>query len=146
MSAEGNSQTPEQEGRISKLLTFRGTAGQGEYLLGLIVEFGILICLVMVLAALNNPTGAGGGVVILAAIFPFLALYLHLCLVVARLRHVGVAHPVLLGIIVAILPFLWFGLSFEFVERLWFLVLIVFLALYVGPAFIKSKAAVAPQS
>jgi uncharacterized membrane protein YhaH (DUF805 family) len=137
-----NDATPagESEGWLSKLLTFRGNIGRPVFFLGLLAEFGILIVLVLALAAMNNPTGTGSGVVLLAAVFPFLALYLHLCLVTARLRDVGVRYPVILGVIVGVLPFAWFGITLEFVERLWFLVLIVFIVLYAGPGFLKSKA------
>lgn len=134
------------EGPISKILTFRSGLTQGNFFLGLIAEVGILLVGVMALAALNNPTGASGGVVILAALFPLMALYLHFCLVVGRMRDIGVASPVILGIIVAILPFAWLGLTFELIERLWPLVLIGFVLLYFGPVFSKSKAAEKPQT
>lgn len=140
-----NEATPAGEGWLSKLLTFRGSIGRGQFFLGLIVEFGILIVLTMALAALNNPTGADSGVVLLAAVFPFLALYLHLCLVTARLRDIGIAYPVILGILIAILPFAWFGLTLEFIETLWALILIVFVLLYAGPGMPQSKAAEARQ-
>jgi uncharacterized membrane protein YhaH (DUF805 family) len=143
--ANDPNQTAESERWFGRLLTFRDTASQGKYFLGLLVEFGILFIGAMALAALNNPAGAGGGVVFFA-FFPFLAFYLHLCLVIARMRDVGVAYPVILGIFVAILPFLWFGLTLEFIERLWPVVLIGFLAFYVGPALLKPKAAETTQS
>ncbi len=141
-----NESPAEAEGPISKLLTFRGSVGQGGYFLGLIAEIGILLVGVMALAALNNPTGAGGGVVVLAVVFPLIALYLHFCLVTARLRDAGVARPVLLGIFVALLPFIWLGLTFELIERLWLVVLIGFVALYFGPVLSKSKAAQTTQT
>lgn len=144
MSTEGPAEAAAQESWLAKLLTFRGSAGQGQFFLGLIAEIGILLIGVMALAALNNPTGAGSPVAFFAVVFPFLALVFHMCLVTARMRDAGVAHPVLLGIFAAILPFVWLLLTLELIETIWFVILIGFVALYFGPMLPKSKAAETP--
>jgi CBS domain containing-hemolysin-like protein len=58
----------------------------------------------------------------------------------------GSPGPVPAGIIVEVLPFAWVFLTLEYIESLWVLMLIVFLILYFGPVFPKSKAADTPQS
>lgn len=146
MSTESSDQEIESSGWFGKLISFRGSLSQGAFFLGLIAECGVLLVGVMAGAALNNPTGAGGGIVILAVIFPLLALYFHFCLVVARMRDTGIAHPVIFGILVAVLPFLWLLFSLELVELFWPVVLIGFLAFYFGPMLPKSQAAGAAQS
>lgn len=143
MSKEGSDQAAEREGWISKLLTFRGRIGRGKYFLGLIGEVAILFVGLASLAGLNNPTG--GGSFFGAVIFPLIAIYFHMCLVTARLRDAGSPNPVPAGIIVALLPFIWAALMIEWIESLWLLILLVFLLLYLGPVFPKSKAAEAPQ-
>ncbi len=145
MSIESAGKQTEHASWFGRLISFRGRLGRAGFFLGLIAECGVLLVGIAALAALNNPTGAGGGVVILAAIFPLLALYFHLCLVAARLRDAGVAHPVVLGIFVAILPFAWLLLTLELIGLAWPIVLIGFLAFYFAPMLSKSQAAKAGQ-
>jgi uncharacterized membrane protein YhaH (DUF805 family) len=132
-----------QEGWLSKLLTFRGRIGRGWFLAGLGVEFGILLIGLTALSGLTNPTG--GGDPFIAIVFILIAIYVHLCLVTARLRDSGVAHPVPLGIIVSILPFAWILLTLELIEPLGYVILAGFLLMYFAPAFAKSKAVETPQ-
>lgn len=146
MGESGANQATAQSGWIGKLLTFRGRIGRKEFVLGLAAEIGALLAGMYALAALNNPTGSGGGAIVIAIIFPLTAIYFHLCLAVARLRDAGAAKPVPLGIIVAVLPFLWAALTFELIEYLWPLIFAVFLLLYFGPAISKTQAVEAPQS
>lgn len=144
MSTDGSDQASEREGWISKLLTFRGSVGQGKYFLVLIGEVAILFVGLLSLAGLNNPTG--GGSFFGAVVFPLMAIYVHLCLVTARFRDAGSPHPVPAGIIVGLLPFIWAALTVEYIESIWVLMLIGFVVLYFGPVFPKSKAAQVPQS
>ena len=145
MSEQDGVQPAEEIGWFGKLITFRGKISQGKYLLGLLGELGILFVGVMAVAGLNNPTGAGSGAVFLASVFPLIAIYFHMCLVTARMRDIGVAYPVPLGILVASLPFVWVYLTIEYIEYTWLLILIGFVVLYFGPFIPKSKAAQAPQ-
>jgi uncharacterized membrane protein YhaH (DUF805 family) len=144
MSTDGSAQPANELGWFGKLVIFRGSIGRVKYLLGLLAEFAILFLGLASLAGLNNPTG--GGSFFGAAFFPLIALYVHMCLVIARFRDAGSPHPVPAGIIVAILPFAWVVGFLEYIESLWALILFGFVVLYFGPAFPKSKAAEAPQA
>ena len=135
---------PDAISKLGKVLTLRGDLGQGYFFLGLIVEVALLFVGIAALAGLNNPTG--GGNIFIAMIFPLLAVCLHVCLVVARLRNAGAAYPVPLGVLVAVLPFAWVYLLIEYIEYLWVLMLAGFVVLYFGPIFPKTKAVATPQS
>lgn len=126
-------------GAIGSILLFQGAASRNQYLLWLGAELIVLLGGIAALAGLNNPTGGGSAPI--AIIFPLAALYMHLCIVTARLRDTGVAHPVLLGIPMALFPFVWLGATAEFIERAWPVILVGFALLYFGPALPKSKAA-----
>lgn len=144
MSANEDDRIAQEAGAVGKFLALRSTVSQGWYLAGLGGEILILFVGVMSLAGLNNPTG--GGSLAGALIFPILAIYLHLCLVAGRLRDAGAAQPVILGIIVAALPFVFTFLLIEYIEYLWPLMLIAFFVPWLGPVFAKRKAAAAEQS
>lgn len=128
-----------EAGAMGKFLTLRAPVSQGWYLVGLGGELAILMLGLMSLAGLNNPTG--GGSLAGALFFPLLAFLLHVCLVTGRLRDAGAAYPIPLGVAVAVLPFAWLYLTVEYIEYIWPIMLIGFLALYLGPVFAKRKAA-----
>ena len=64
MGESGANQATAQSGWIGKLLTFRGRIGRKEFVLGLAAEIGALLAGMYALAALNNPTGSGGGAIV----------------------------------------------------------------------------------
>jgi uncharacterized membrane protein YhaH (DUF805 family) len=144
MSTNEGDRIAQEAGGIGRFLTLRSRVSQGWYLAGLGGELLILFVGVASLAGLNNPTG--GGSLAGAFFFPLIAVLLHLCLVVGRLRDAGAAYPVSLGIVVAILPFAFVYLTLEYIEYIWVLMLIGFFALYLGPVFAKRKAAETAQS
>lgn len=144
MANHENAAPSADAGAFGRTISFRGRLSRGQYLAWLLGEVALLAVGFGALAGLNNPTGGGSAPLVIA--FPLAALYLHFCLVTARLRDAGVAKPVPLGMIVALLPFVWLGLTFERVESLWPVVLAGFVLLYFGPALPSSKAAETPQS
>jgi uncharacterized membrane protein YhaH (DUF805 family) len=139
MTTSEDDRIAKEAGAVGKFLTLRATVSRGWYLAGLGAEFMILVLGLMSLAGLNNPTG--GGSLAGAFFFPLLAFLLHVCLVTGRLRDAGAAYPIPLGVITATLPFIWLYLTVELIEYIWPVMLIVFLALYLGPVFAKRKAA-----
>lgn len=144
MSTSEDERIANEASAVGKFLTLRGTVSQGWYLAGLGGELMILVLGMMSLAGLNNPTG--GGSLAGALFFPLIAILLHICLVVGRVRDAGAAYPVPLGLITAVLPFGWLYLTIEYIEYIWPIILIGFFALYLGPIFFKRKASPAPQS
>lgn len=144
MSANEDDRLANEAGAIGKFLTLRGAVSQGWFLAGLGGQLLILFLGVMSLAGLNNPTG--GGSLAGALFFPLLAILLHICLVVGRFRDAGVSYPVPIGIVTAALPFGWLYLTIEYIEYIWPIILIGFFTFYLGPVFLKRKAAEAPQS
>lgn len=139
MTTSEDDRIAKEAGAVGRFLTLRATVSRGWYLAGLGAEFMILVLGLMSLAGLNNPTG--GGSLAGAFFFPLLAFLLHVCLVTGRLRDAGAAYPIPLGVITAMLPFVWLYLTAELIEYIWPVMLIVFLALYLGPVFAKRKAA-----
>lgn len=118
---------------FGKLLTFRGRVSRGWYFLGLIGEIVFIFIALAAFAGLNNPTG--GGSLGLTIVFAIAALWVHMALVVGRLRDAGA--PVLLGIILALAPFVWIALTAEYIESLGVLMLIVLLAFFLLPGLFK---------
>lgn len=142
---DGTGNASPEANSFGKLISFRGSLSRGKYLFWLLVELLLLALGMAGLAALNSPTG-GPSAAPLFIVFPFAALYLHFCLVPARLRDAGAKRPVLLGLFLGLLPFIWLGLTFEFVERFWPVVLGGFLLLYAGPALAGGPASESLQS
>lgn len=144
MTANEDDRVAAEADAVGRFFTLRGTVSPGWYFAGLGGEFAILLVGVMALAGLNNPTG--GGSLVLALLFPLLAILLHVLLVVGRMRDSGVAYPVPLGLVIAALPFAITFLLMEYIEYLWVLMIIGFFVPWLGPAFVKSKATAATQS
>jgi uncharacterized membrane protein YhaH (DUF805 family) len=144
MSTTEDDRIANEAGAVGRFLALRATISPGWYFAGLGGELMILFVGLMSLAGLNNPTG--GGSLAGAFIFPFIAIYLHVCLAAGRLRDAGAAYPIPLGIIVAALPFVITFLLIEYIEYVWPLMLIGFLGPWLGPVFLKRKAAAETQS
>jgi uncharacterized membrane protein YhaH (DUF805 family) len=144
MTANEGDRIAAEAAGVGRFLTLRATISQGWYLAGLGAEILILFVGIISLAGLNNPTG--GGSLAGALIFPLLAIYIHVCLVAGRLRDAGASYPILLGIVVAALPFVLTYLLIEYIEYIWILMLIAFFVPWLGPAFAKRKAASAAQA
>lgn len=102
MSTNEDDRIAKEAGAIGQFLTLRGKVSQGWFLAGLGGELLILFLGLMSLAGLNNPTGGGSHAG--AMFFPLLAILLHICLVVGRMRDASATYPVPLGIITAVLP------------------------------------------
>ncbi len=141
MSDDESDHAEQKPDEIGKFLTFRSRISRGWYFLGLLGEIVFLFIALAAFAGLNNPTG--GGSLGLAVVFAIVALWLHTTLVIGRLRDAGA--PVLLGIILALAPFVWIALMLEYIESLGWLMAIVFISLYLLPALFKPKAETVTQ-
>ncbi len=141
--SNGDMERAEQKpDEIGKFLTFRSRISRGWYFLGLLGEIVFIFIALAAFAGLNNPTG--GGSLGLTVVFAIAALWIHVTLVVGRLRDAGA--PVLLGIILAIAPFVWIALTAEYIESLGVLMLLVLLALFLLPGLFKRPANELPQA
>lgn len=141
MSNDKSDRAEQKPDEIGKFLTFRSHISRGWYFLGLLGEIVFLFIALVAFAGLNNPTG--GGSLELAVVFAIIALWLHATLVIGRLRDAGA--PILLGIILALAPFVWIAFTLEYVESLGWIMAIVFIGLYLLPALFKPKAETVTQ-
>jgi uncharacterized membrane protein YhaH (DUF805 family) len=135
MSTDEDARAQREAANIGRFLSCRSLISGGWYLAGIGGEIVILLIGVMAAAGLNNPTG--GGDIFLAMIFPLIALWIHICLVVGRMRHAG--RHAFLGVLLAIAPYAWIALTLEYIEYIGWLMAIVFIGLYLVPALLKPK-------
>jgi uncharacterized membrane protein YhaH (DUF805 family) len=141
MSGEEDLRALQDAAKLGRFLTGRIRISRVWYFVGVCCEILILLVGVMAAAGLNNPTG--GGSVFLAVIFPVIALWVHISLVIGRVRDAE-GHW-FLGLLLAIAPFAWIAVTLEFIEYIWFVMAVVFIALYALPAFFKPAPAAEAQ-
>jgi len=123
------------------LFSFRGRIGRARYWAGFAAVIIIAFLNLMLLAQANNPTGAGPGVLLALPLF-ILFLWIHLAVIVKRLRDAGF---VTAGIILyALAPIAFLAATAEFIEKLWPLIVIVLVALFTIPGLLPSKPASIP--
>jgi uncharacterized membrane protein YhaH (DUF805 family) len=141
MSTDEDARAQQEAANIGRFLTCRSLISPGWYLAGIGGEIVILVLGVMAAAGLNNPTG--GGDIFVAMIFPLIALWIHICLVIGRVRHAG-GHA-FLGLLLAVAPYAWIALTLEYIEYIGVIMAIVFIGLYLLPALLKTKVQAEPQ-
>jgi uncharacterized membrane protein YhaH (DUF805 family) len=142
MSQNEDARALEDAAKAGRFLTGRMHISRVWYFVGVCCEILILLVGVMAAAGLNNPTG--GGSIFLAVIFPAIALWIHICLVIGRVRDAE-GHW-FLGLLLGVAPFAWIAVTLEYIEYIGFLMAIVFVALYALPAFFKPKPAAETQA
>jgi uncharacterized membrane protein YhaH (DUF805 family) len=142
MSTDEDARVQQEAANIGRFLSCRSLISPGWYFAGIGGEIVILVLGVMAAAGLNNPTG--GGDIFVAMIFPLIALWIHLCLVIGRLRDAG--QHWFLGLLLAIAPYAWIAVTLEYIEYIGLIMAIVFIALYLLPALIPKKAKAEAQA
>lgn len=132
---------PEQSGSdpFGFLFSFKGGIGRAKFLAGLGVIIVLLFCLLAAAANFMDPRGGLGLFIPLSLVLLIAVAWIHSAIVVKRLRDAG--RPGWQYFIFGLGPFVWLLLSAEFFEKLWFVVIVVFLALIAAPAFFPSKLA-----
>lgn len=123
---------------ISRLLLCKGRTGRLGYFLGLIVVIVCVIAALAFFAAVMNPTG--GGAPGLAIPMILIALWLHVCICVARLRDAGISPW--WSVLLVLGPFALVALLVEYLEVLegaWVLLGVGLFVCYAGPIFLRTR-------
>lgn len=139
MSEEVPSENTERS--VSMLLLSRGKIGRRGYALWIAA---VILCVALALGAFSsamNPTG--GGEPGLAVPLILIAIWLHICLVAARLRDAG--YSAWWTIVPVIAPFVLVIFLTEYLEvstAAWVVLAAGLFVCYVGPVFLPSRAKV----
>jgi uncharacterized membrane protein YhaH (DUF805 family) len=141
MSNDEDAKALQDADNLGRFLTGRARITRVWYFVGVCCEILLLLVGGMAAAGLNNPTG--GGSVFLAVIFPAIALWVHISLVMGRVRDAE-GHW-LFGLLLAIAPFAWIAVTLEYIEFIGLVMAVVFIALYALPAFFKPVPAAETQ-
>jgi uncharacterized membrane protein YhaH (DUF805 family) len=133
---------PEQSGGdpFGFLFGFKGGIGRAKFLAGVIIV--LLFCLLAAAANFMALRGGFGLFIPLSLVLLIAVAWIHSAIVVKRLRDAR--QPGWHYFILGLGPFVWLLLTAEFFEKLWFVVIAVFLGLIAAPAFLPSKPAESP--
>ncbi len=127
---------------ITALLIFRGVLSRGRYFIWLGVALLILVVAFGFAASVMNPTG--GGAPFLAVPFLLTFLWLHIAILIARLRDAR--RSLWLTLIFILGPVAWFALTIELIETPggWMLLLLGFVIFYIVPGLIRRRDEATP--
>jgi uncharacterized membrane protein YhaH (DUF805 family) len=122
---------------LTALWLFSGMLSRGRYFIWLGVALLLLVFAFGFAASVMNSTG--GGEPFLAIPFFLTFVWLHICIVLARLRDAG--RSLWLTLVFILGPVAWFALTIELIETPggWILLLLGFVIFYIVPGLIRRR-------